>query len=161
MSGASLDLSGMPTDPAERAVAVLAGIAYSYAVELHATTRGASGEALEGAVRRASERFKSELRMVLPASLLQAAALGAAQVQRDEVPWDDLKVGFAVLDEHALWAASDSKQLSLPAGWALSATNGAGARTVAIFRVDHAPTLVEGRAVRAAIQPFCSAGAGA
>lgn len=159
MSGVSLDLSGMPTDPAERAVAVLAGMAYSYAVELNVTTRGASGDALEGAARRATERFKSELRKVFPAPLLQAAVLAAAQGQRAEVPWDDLKVAYGVDDDRALWTAADAKQLCLPAGWALNATNGAGARAVAIFRVDHAPTLVEGRAVRAAIQPFCSGGA--
>ena len=153
MNAQGMDLSGMPTDTVERIVSVLAGIGARYALELGAATKGASGATLEAASRSATEAYKAELRKVMQA--LGGATGGAPVQSAEQAPWDDLKVGFAVADTDALWAASDSEQLSLPAGWKLWATNGSGARDVAIFRVDHAPTWVEGLAVQAAIRPFC------
>lgn len=67
-------------------------------------------------------------------------------------PWSDLKVAFPIGDDDALWAASDAGRLTLPAGWELCETDGAGARNVAIFRVDGVPTIADGEAVLAAIE---------
>ena len=67
-------------------------------------------------------------------------------------PWSDLKVGFPIGDDDAIWAASDAGRLILPAGWELCETDGAGARYLAIFRVDGVPTVADGEAVLAAIK---------
>jgi len=67
-------------------------------------------------------------------------------------PWSDMKVAFPIGDDDALWAASDAGRLTLPTGWELCETDGAGARYVAIFRVGGVPTIADGEAVLAAIK---------
>ncbi|WP_289241667.1 hypothetical protein [Delftia sp.] len=69
-----------------------------------------------------------------------------------DAPWGDLKVAFDFDDDpDVLWAGSDAGDVIFPNGWRLVETDGNGARTVAVFRVDHPPTVTEGRAVQAVL----------
>jgi hypothetical protein len=65
-------------------------------------------------------------------------------------PWDDLKVAFGIDDpeKFELWMEHtlDGKDL-LPAGWSLCETSGAGARYVAVFRVEGPLRVEDGRAL--------------
>ncbi|OXR48133.1 hypothetical protein PuT2_14005 [Pusillimonas sp. T2] len=70
---------------------------------------------------------------------------------REDAPWDDLKVAFGCDDDEALWKAVESEKIHFPKGWKLIETDGSGARVVAIFRVDRIPTVADGESVRAAI----------
>lgn len=63
--------------------------------------------------------------------------------------WDDCKVAFAIDEDRLLWRRYNNGRLSadLPAGWSLCEVDGAGARLVAVFRVEGAPTADDGRKV--------------
>lgn len=90
--------------------------------------------------------FKAwQARAALTAQAQEAAP--AAQAELSGTPWSDLKVAFDVENEDALWAAWDAGSLTLPSGWSLNETDCSFARCVAVFRVDHAPTIAEGKAV--------------
>lgn len=53
------------------------------------------------------------------------------------LPWCDCKVAFGIDDDDPLWAWWDTGgQKLLPVGWSLTETDGAGARMVAIFRIE-------------------------
>ncbi|MDR9839408.1 hypothetical protein [Herbaspirillum huttiense] len=88
-----------------------------------------------------------------------AASVSRAQPKEEMQPvaWSDMKVAFDVEDDDALWSARDAGKLVLPKGWNLIETDGSGARWVAIFRVEHAPTIEEGARVRSAIDAALAA----
>jgi len=67
-------------------------------------------------------------------------------------PWSDCKVAFDIDDDEKFWDARDDGRLALPEGWEFDGTDGAGARSVAIFRVDGLPTLESGVAVLASLK---------
>lgn len=85
----------------------------------------------------------------------QIAAQQAAQGM--DAPWSDLKVAFDCDDTDVLWAALDAGSLIFPKGWELVETDGSCARSVTIFRVDHAPVTAEGIAVKAVIDAAIAA----
>lgn len=64
-----------------------------------------------------------------------------------EMPWCDCKVAFGIDDperfERWMDLTDDGRGL-LPEGWSLCETDGAGARYVAIFRVEVPLTRVDG-----------------
>lgn len=66
-------------------------------------------------------------------------------------PWGDCKVAFDYNgDDEILWTASENGEVHLPKGWSLNETDAAGARLVAVFRVEGAPpTVHDGKLVRA------------
>lgn len=74
--------------------------------------------------------------------------------KQNEPPWDDVKVAFGIddADRAILW----EKSRAMPAGWTLVEIDGAGARNVAIFRVDGPLREEDGRRV---VELLCKAGA--
>jgi hypothetical protein len=65
--------------------------------------------------------------------------------------WSDCKVAFSIEEDDPVWEQlssidGESKHL-LPNGWELIETDCAGARCVAIFRVDGVPTIEDGRII--------------
>lgn len=69
------------------------------------------------------------------------------------VPWDDLKVAFGISNPERLWRADAADRLDLPFGWRLVETDDAGARSVAVFRVeDTMPTAADARLVKAQLR---------
>lgn len=66
-----------------------------------------------------------------------------------EAPWDDCKVAFGIDEDRLLWRRSDDGRLAadLPAGWSLTEIDGAGARLVAVFRIEGVPTAEDGKKV--------------
>ena len=84
--------------------------------------------------------------------------------KRAEKPWDDCKVAFGIDDDRAVeklfysgaasggGEARHSKKLGLPPGWTLNEVDGAGARWVAVFRVDGVPTVRDGKRVIAVLR---------
>ena len=87
--------------------------------------------------------------------------LDAATVEREgDLPWSDLKVAFGVEAEaDAIFARFETPteyDRDLPSGWCLDETDGAGARMVVVFRVDHSPTVEEGRAVEAILEALAT-----
>ena len=71
-------------------------------------------------------------------------------------PWDDCKVAFGIDDDRAVeklfyygfgGEAKHAKKFGLPSGWTLDEVDGAGARWVAVFRVDGVPTVRDGKRV--------------
>lgn len=85
-----------------------------------------------------------------------ALPTGSGEGLGEEPAWGDLKVAFACDDPDPLWAAREAGQLTLPQGWELNETDGAGARWVAVFRVDHSPTYAEGEIVAAQLAALSS-----
>lgn len=68
-------------------------------------------------------------------------------------PWDDLKVAFGINNPERLWRAAEAGLLVLPAGWHFDETDCAGARCVAVFRVEAVvPTVVDARLVKAQLR---------
>ena len=66
------------------------------------------------------------------------------------LPWDDCKVAFGIDDPELfeLWMdRTDDGRGLLPAGWTLSETDAAGARYVAVFRVEGLLTRKDGEKV--------------
>jgi hypothetical protein len=68
------------------------------------------------------------------------------------LPWSDLKVAFDIANPDRFIAALDSGKAELPAGWEWNEADGAGARWVAVFRVNVLPTVGDGRTVCALIR---------
>lgn len=66
--------------------------------------------------------------------------------------WDDLKVAFGCENPERLWRSQEADKLSLPAGWELCETDCAGARCVAVFRVEVLPTVADGYKVKAQLR---------
>ncbi len=105
------------------------------------------------------ERFKREEKWLGPheqwaldytiAALASPTPDSSAVSGSADMPWGDLKVAFGV-DAGAddIFDRFDNDR-DLPTGWELNETDSSGARMVAVFRVDHAPTLEEGRIVEA------------
>jgi hypothetical protein len=54
--------------------------------------------------------------------------------------WQDLKIGYEILDADRLWAADQDGSLKLPPGWKLIETDGSCSQAWAVFRVEHLPT---------------------
>lgn len=82
--------------------------------------------------------------------------------KRAEKPWDDCKVAFGIDDDEAVAAlfyvgpprfeARHAAKHGLPPGWTLDEVDGAGARWVAVFRVDGVPTTRDGKRVLAILK---------
>lgn len=62
-------------------------------------------------------------------------------------PWDDCKVAYGIDEDRVLCRRCEKHTLELPAGWSLTEVDGAGARLVAVFRVDGVPRVEDGKAV--------------
>jgi hypothetical protein len=77
-----------------------------------------------------------------------------------EIPWDDCKVAYGVDDAEAFYgwmeATKDGRDV-LPAGWSFCETAGSGEQFVAVFRVEGALRVEDGRAVAAILGPFKNA----
>jgi hypothetical protein len=67
-------------------------------------------------------------------------------------PWDDCKIAFGIEDEQRVWQLAESHGALLPLGWKLCETDGAGARWVAVFRVENCPTVADGQRVLTALR---------
>jgi hypothetical protein len=61
----------------------------------------------------------------------------------DWIMWQDLKIGYEILDVDRLWAADQDGSLKLPPGWKLIETDGSCFQLWAVFRVEHLPTATE------------------
>lgn len=82
--------------------------------------------------------------------------------KRVSKPWDDCKVAFGIDDDQAVeklfysgipsGESRHAKKLGLPPGWTLNEVDGAGARWVAVFRVDGVPTVADGKRVIALLR---------
>jgi len=87
-----------------------------------------------------------------PVSLEGACFCGGAAaggiVMPEETPWSDCKVAYGIDDADRFWRWIDRGTLSLPDGWEACETDCAGARCVAVFRVDGYPTYEDGERVR-------------
>lgn len=68
-------------------------------------------------------------------------------------PWSDLKVAFDAPDvfDTPDEAFDAFAALQVPRGWVVNEIDGAGARLVVVFRVDHPPSCEEGEAVVTAL----------
>jgi hypothetical protein len=71
-----------------------------------------------------------------------------------ELPWSDCKIAFGYegYDPEDVWIAyglNGNALHKLPEGWRLCETDGAGARWVAVFRVECVPTVEDGKIVEA------------
>ncbi len=78
-----------------------------------------------------------------------------------EAAWDDCKVAFGFDGgEEAIWDAWKRGKLSLPPGWSFSETDGAGARMVAVFRVDGITAPQDGETVRGLLNMLAATQAG-
>lgn len=73
-----------------------------------------------------------------------------------DLPWSDCKVAFGFdCDSEKVWQAlwpEESAKFKLPAGWSLCETDGAGARDVAVFRVEVPLRPEDGEAVAAILK---------
>jgi hypothetical protein len=69
-------------------------------------------------------------------------------------PWCDMKVAYDLNNPERFWRAYEAGKIALPAGWEFNETDCAGARCVAIFRIEVFPTIEDGRAVKAMIRRF-------
>lgn len=70
-------------------------------------------------------------------------------------PWNDCKVAYDIGADDELWADIESGKVKLPHGWSLVETDWAGARSVAIFRVDgRRPTTRDGEHVLELLKPY-------
>lgn len=75
------------------------------------------------------------------------------------VPWSDCKVVFDI-DEEDVALADRWQRGALPDGWTFLGTDGTGARRLALFRVDKAPTARDGERVLAMLTaPLANRGA--
>jgi hypothetical protein len=82
--------------------------------------------------------------------------------KRANAPWCDCKVAFGIEDDEAVMGlfysgvhggeARHAKKLGLPPGWTLNEVDGAGARWVAVFRVEGVPTVRDGKHVIALLR---------
>lgn len=70
-------------------------------------------------------------------------------MQTTEAPWNDCKVAYGIDEDRVLWRRFDDGRLAadLPAGWSLTEVDGAGARLVAVFRIDGIPSAEDGKKV--------------
>lgn len=66
-----------------------------------------------------------------------------------KLPWTDMKVAFSINNDEKIWDAWNygKGKMKLPNGWELIETDSSGARIVVIFRIDHIPTIEEGKLV--------------
>ena len=83
-------------------------------------------------------------------------AVPAPQPQADgrDAAWSDLKIAFDIPDgeDETLWKCVESGAITLPNGWKLIETTGAGGvGPVAVFRTEHLPTSSETFVVVSAI----------
>ena len=81
--------------------------------------------------------------------------MSGPRITTTALPWGDCKVAFDAYDEDAVWAALSSSErrgkrlrYALPRGWELNGTDGAGARVVAVFRVNVLLRKEDGEKVR-------------
>lgn len=99
-----------------------------------------------------------DARLVAARKILSAAGHkfwlpgGEREILTATQPWDDCKVAFGVDDAEVVWAAEAAGALTLPRGWSLCETDSAGARCVAVFRVEGYPNPVDGERVRQVLQ---------
>lgn len=70
------------------------------------------------------------------------------------LPWSDMKIAFGCNNPDRLWTAVDNSKAVFPHNWKLIETDCAGARCVAIFRVQMTgePLVIQGREVAAQIR---------
>ena len=76
------------------------------------------------------------------------------QVDGRDAAWSDLKIAFDIPDgeDETLWKCVESGAITLPNGWKLIETTGAGGvGPVAVFRTEHLPTSSETFVVGSAI----------
>lgn len=73
-----------------------------------------------------------------------------------KAPWDDIKIAFAVENDDAAWDLFDTfkHDHDIPKGWELVETDGAGCRSVAVFRVSVMPTIKDGKKIAALIKKY-------
>lgn len=124
-------------------------------------------EEADAAVEAEREACAVLIESLPPAAFVSATGIHIAQAIRARTaapatkqvdwPWSDLKVAFDLEDDDALWVAYDADELALPDGWELCETDCSGARSVAVFRVDHAPSIAEGGLVVAALRSCTAA----
>lgn len=81
-----------------------------------------------------------------------------------QAPWDDCKVAFGIDEDEPLeklfycgpvaggGEARHAKKLGLPLNWTLDEVDGAGARLVAVFRVNGVPSARDGKRVIALLK---------
>lgn len=102
------------------------------------------------------DEFLSALATMAPTPAPQvpseAAHLVGGEAAQRMLPWDDCKVAFGCDDEDALWLADKHGKLKLPHGWKLDGTDGAGARSVVIFRVEGGVWPEDGDRVKSALR---------
>ena len=83
-----------------------------------------------------------------------ATAAPQPQVDGRDAAWSDLKIAFDIPggEDETLWKCVESGAITLPNGWKLIETTGAGGvGPVAIFRTEHLPTSSETFVVGSAI----------
>ena len=87
----------------------------------------------------------------------RASSHGPILEALEELPWSDLKVAFdwnppATDDYDDFLGLGLLMQQAWPEGWEINKVDGAGARCVAVFRVDGMPSLAAGQAVEAQLR---------
>lgn len=87
-----------------------------------------------------------------PCGVCGAARQEGGETEGRALPWDDCKVAFGCDDDGALWRADKHGKLKLPHGWKLDGTDGSGARSVVIFRVEGGLWPEDGDRVKSALR---------
>ena len=74
-----------------------------------------------------------------------------SQTKNQQLPWGGCRVSLGIEHETRVWRLSDERS-RLPHGCNLEATDGSGARSVAIFRISTVPTATDGKKVLSALR---------